>query len=185
MNTTNPWRWVDCDEARHAPAILAILNDAIVHSTALYDYHPRPPAAMQTWFAAKRAGQFPVLGVEDEHGTLMGFASYGPFRAFPAFKYTVEHSVYVRADHRGKGLGRALLTRLVSVARERGVHVLVGAIDASNAGSIALHQQLGFEPAGVVRQAGFKFNRWLDLAFYQRVLDGSPAQPQADPPPAA
>jgi phosphinothricin acetyltransferase len=131
---------------------------------------------MAQWFATKRQHGFPVIGAVDESGTLLGFASWGSFRAFPAYKYTVEHSVYVHHQHRGKGLGRVLLQRVVELAREREVHVLVGGIDAANAASIELHRRLGFEHAGTVRQAGFKFGRWLDLAFYQRILD-TPARP--------
>jgi phosphinothricin acetyltransferase len=169
-------RLVDCTEADHAGPILEILNDAIVTSTALYDYKPRPPEAMEAWFATKRQGGFPVIGAVDEAGQLLGFASWGTFRAFPAYKYTVEHSVYVHREHRGQGLGAMLLQRIVELAREREVHVLVGGIDAANAASIELHRRLGFEHAGTVRQAGFKFGRWLDLAFYQLVLD-TPARP--------
>ena len=106
----------------------------------------------------------------------MAFASYGTFRAFPAFKYSVEHSIYVHRDHRGKGLGRKMLEELVEAARQRQVHILVGAIDAANDASIALHAALGFEHAGTIRQAGFKFGRWLDLAFYQLTLE-TPLQP--------
>ena len=167
---------VTCTQERHAGAILAILNDAIVHSTALYDYRPRPPESMAPWFATKSGNDFPVLGYEDDDGTLMAFASYGTFRAFPAFKYSVEHSIYVHRDHRGKGLGRKLLEELIKAARQRQVHILVGAIDAANDASIALHAALGFEHAGTIRQAGFKFGRWLDLAFYQLTLE-TPLQP--------
>jgi len=167
---------VMCTPERHAAAILDIFNDAIVNSTALYDYKPRAPESMGPWFATKQANGFPVIGMEGDSGELMGFASYGSFRAWPAYKYSVEHSIYIHKDHRGKGLGRTLLEALVAAARERDVHVMVGGIDATNAASIALHQQLGFEPAGIIRQAGFKFGRWLDLAFYQRILD-TPANP--------
>ncbi len=167
---------VECTLEQHGAAILAILNEAILNSTALYDYRPRTMENMSSWFAAKRAGNFPVIGLEDEAGTLLGFASYGSFRAFPAYKYTVEHSVYVHPRQRGRGLGRELLRSLIERARAQEVHVLVGGIDAANTASIALHTQLGFTPCGVVRQAGFKFGRWLDLAFYQLILD-TPAQP--------
>ncbi len=170
---------VECTELRHAAAILAIFNEAIANSTALYDYRPRSPESMVAWFATKRAGGFPVIGIEDDAGTLLGFASYGTFRAWPAFKYSVEHSVYVHCDHRGQGLGRQLLQAIIDAAQARGVHVLVGGIDASNLGSIALHEQLGFLHAGTVREAGFKFGRWLDLAFYQRIL-ATPADPHDD-----
>jgi len=83
----------------------------------------------------------------------------------------VEHSVYVHIDRRGRGIGRELMQQLIACARDQQVHVLVGAIDVSNLGSIALHAALGFTPAGIIRQAGFKFGRWLDLAFYQLVLE--------------
>lgn len=169
-------RLIDCSEAEHAAAILEILNDAIANSTALYDYQPRPPEAMVTWFATKRAGGFPVVGAVDASGTLLGFASWGTFRAFPAFKYTVEHSVYVHRDQRGRGLGELLLREVVRRAREAQVHVLVGCIDATNAGSIAVHTKLGFVHSGTITEAGFKFGRWLDAAFYQLKLE-TPAQP--------
>ncbi|MDR0241106.1 MAG: GNAT family N-acetyltransferase [Burkholderia sp.] len=169
-------RLIDCSEAEHAAAILEILNDAIANSTALYDYRPRPPEAMVTWFATKRAGGFPVVGAVDESGALLGFASWGTFRAFPAYKYTVEHSVYVRSDQRGRGLGELLLREVVRRARDAQVHVLVGCIDATNAGSIALHTKLGFVHSGTITEAGFKFGRWLDAAFYQLKLE-TPVQP--------
>jgi L-amino acid N-acyltransferase len=166
---------IDCVEARHAAPILSILNDAIVNSTALYDYQPRPPSAMQPWFAAKRNGGFPVIGIENG-GELLGFGSYGTFRAWPAYKYSVEHSVYVHRDHRGKGLGQLLLQALLERARQAEVHTVIGGIDAANAASAALHRKLGFECVGTIRHAGFKFGRWLDLTFYQIILD-TPRQP--------
>ncbi|HSW08732.1 GNAT family N-acetyltransferase [Aquabacterium sp.] len=165
-----------CTEERHAGAILEIFNEAIVNSTALYDYRPRAPESMVGWFATKRSNGFPVIGVEDDHGRLLGFASYGTFRAWPAYKYSVEHSIYIHREHRGAGLGRRLLEALIAAAQERDVHTMIGGIDAANAASIALHTSLGFDHAGTIRQAGFKFGRWLDLAFYQRVLE-TPAQP--------
>ncbi len=167
---------VHCKEDRHAQAILDIFNEAIATSTALWDYQPRPKESMTAWFAAKRQNEYPVIGMEDDDGTLLGFASWGAFRAFPAYKYTVEHSVYVHKDQRGRGLGRALMQELIALAQARGLHVMVGGIDASNEASIALHRELGFEHAGTVRQAGFKFGRWLDLALYQRTL-ATPVNP--------
>ncbi|MFP5239956.1 MAG: N-acetyltransferase family protein [Acidobacteriota bacterium] len=167
---------VRCTFERHAGAILEIFNDAILHSTALYDYTPRPPESMAAWFEAKRAGGFPVIGVEDGTGALLGFASYGTFRAWPAYKYSVEHCVYVHKEHRGRGLGHTLMRELIEAARLSGVHAMIGGIDAANAGSIALHERLGFKHAGTLPQVGFKFGRWLDLAFYQLLLD-TPANP--------
>jgi L-amino acid N-acyltransferase len=167
---------IECTHALHAQPILDILNEAIVTSTALYDYEPRPYESMRSWFDIKGLGRFPVIGAVDEAGVLLGFASYGTFRPRPAYKYSIEHSIYVHSAHRGRGIGRLLLARLIASATEQQYHVMVGGIDRENAASIALHEKLGFEPAGVIRHAGFKFGRWLDLAFYQRVLDG-PAHP--------
>ena len=162
---------VQCTHERHAAAILEIFNDAIVNSTALYDYQPRTAQNMASWFEAKRAGNWPVIGIEDAQGQLLGFCSWGSFRAYPAYKYTVEHSVYVHPQHRGRGLGRQLMHLLIEEARRRGdIHVIVGAIDAANAGSIALHKNLGFEHVGQMPQVGFKFGRWLDLVLMQRIL---------------
>jgi phosphinothricin acetyltransferase len=162
---------VQCTHAKHAQAILNIFNEAILTSTALYDYQPRPLASMEAWFAAKDKGNFPVVGIEDEGGELLAFGSFGTFRAWPAYKYSVEHSVYVHKDHRGKGLGLKVMQALIAAARQRDVHAMLGGIDASNAGSIALHERLGFQHVGTLPQVGFKFGRWLDLAFYQLLLD--------------
>lgn len=170
---------VPLSHATHARAILDILNDAILTSTALYDYVPRPLESMEGWFKLKVERGFPVIGAVSDDGELMGFASYGAFRAFPAYKYTVEHAIYVHRDHRRKGLARLLVQRLLEIAREQEYHVVVGGIDMENSASIALHESLGFEHAGTIRHAGFKFGRWLDLGFWQLVLD-TPRTPQDD-----
>jgi phosphinothricin acetyltransferase len=167
---------IHCTAERHASQILDIFNDAILTSTALFDYKPRAPESMLSWFKAKENGRFPVIGVEDSNEQLLGFASYGTFRAWPAYKYSVEHSVYVHKDHRGKGLGRILMRELIVAAQEQSYHLLVGGIEATNTGSIALHESLGFTHAGTLREAGFKFGRWLDLSFYQLTLQ-TPTHP--------
>lgn len=163
-------KFVTCTNKEHAEAILSILNEAIANSTALYDYKPRSLEGMSKWFQAKQAAGFPVIGAVSPAGELFGFASYGTFRAWPAYKYSVEHSVYVHQDHRGEGVGRALMQQLIARATEQQFHTMIGGIDASNAASIALHERLGFTHAGTIRQVGFKFGRWLDLAFYQLIL---------------
>ena len=163
-------RLTRCDASFSEP-ILAIFNDAILHSTALYDYKPRTLDSMAVWFENKRKGNFPVIGAVDETGALLGFASYGSFRAWPAYKYSVEHSIYVAVQHRGRGLGRLLLQEVINSAREQNYHVLIGGIDSQNNASIQLHKKFGFEHAGTLRQVGFKFGRWLDLDFYQLVLE--------------
>lgn len=167
--------WIDC-ESQHLEAIRGIFNEAILHSTALYDYEPRSPEVMAAWWDAKQKGSYPVIGVVNDSGELMGFASYGPFRSFPAYKYTVEHSVYVDARFRSQGLGKRLLQRLLQIAQDQGYHVLVGVIDAANEPSVQLHERLGFTRCGELREVGFKFGRWLDLVIYQRQLP-TPAHP--------
>ncbi len=167
---------IRCDSS-HSGAILAILNDAIVNSTALYDYHPRTPAMMQTWMEAKAKGNYPVIGGVDTAGELMGFSSYGLFRAWPAYKYSVEHSVYVDARFRGRGLGRILLQEAIKAATAQDYHMMIGGIDANNDVSVALHKSLGFTHCASIKQAGFKFGRWLDLEFYQLILS-TPIEPK-------
>lgn len=164
-------QFINCTYEEHATPILDIFNDAILHSTALYDYEPRTMKNMKDWFRVKTDNDFPVIGVIDGTGQLLGFASYGTFRAWPAYKYTVEHAVYIHKNHKGKGLGRALLERLIVLAAEQDVHVMVGAIDMNNTGSIALHQKLGFSHSGTMKQAAYKFGNWLDFGFYQLILE--------------
>jgi L-amino acid N-acyltransferase len=167
---------IHCEPRRHSAAILAIFNEAIANTTALYDYKLRTDADMVGWFTDKAAKNYPVLGVENEAGDLLGFATFGQFRVRPAYKYSVEHSVYVDTRYRGQGIGRFLLEAIIVAAGKQDYHVMVGGIDAANAVSIKLHESLGFTHCGTVQQAGFKFGRWLDLALYQRIL-ATPAAP--------
>lgn len=169
MNESTAMKLIQCT-SQQAPEILAIFNEAIRNSTALYDYHPRTAAMMESWFEAKRKGKYPVLGAVDEGGALLGFASYGAFRAWPAYKYSIEHSVYVRDDCRGRGFGKFLLRELIAAAKGQGYHMMIGGIDSANAASVRLHIALGFSHCATIRQAGFKFGRWLDLEFYQLLL---------------
>jgi phosphinothricin acetyltransferase len=167
---------VDCERERHSAPILEIFNEAIANSTALYDYQPRNAEWMVNWFAVKTKGSYPVIGLENDAGELMGFATYGMFRERPAYKYTVEHSIYIATRFRGQGHGRMLLDAVVTAAVRQDYHVMVGGVDASNAASMRFHERMGFTHCGTIAQAGFKFGRWLDLAFYQKIL-ATPAAP--------
>ncbi|WP_198373243.1 GNAT family N-acetyltransferase [Roseomonas rosulenta] len=158
------------------PAITAIFNDVIATSTAIYMDDPVSFEDRQAWFAARRAAGFPVLVAEAAEGVL-GFASFGDFRAFPGYRHTVEHSVHLRADARGKGLGTALVTALFEPARALGKHVMIAGVDASNEGSIRMHERLGFQRGAVLREVGRKFGRWLDLELMQKLLD-APGAPR-------
>jgi len=166
---------IACTEA-HVPAIRTIYNDAIVNSTALYEYAPRSEEFMRQWFESRQRDAVPILGIEWEPGVLAGFATWGPFRPRAAYKYSVEHSVYVDERFRGEGVGRQLLQALIAEAKRRDIHMLIAGIDASNVASVALHSSLGFRCCGTVREAGFKFGRWLDLEFWQLILP-TPLQP--------
>ena len=151
------------------PAILDIYNEVILNTTAVYDYLPHTLEMRKEWYAAKLKDNYPVF-VAEEGSRLVGFSSYGPFRAWAAYKYTVENSIYIASSERGKGIGKLLLTPLIDAAKERGLHAIVAGIDASNEASIKLHKALGFEQVGHFKEVGYKFDRWLDLAFLELIL---------------
>jgi L-amino acid N-acyltransferase len=149
--------------------MLAIYNDIIVNTTAVYDYKPHTLDMRREWFRTKQNQGFPVF-VAEENGKLAGFSSIGPFRAWAAYKYSVENSIYVAADQRGKGIGKMLMIPLVKAAEELQMHTIIAGIDASNEASKALHRQFGFEEVAHFKQVGYKFGRWLDLTFMQLLL---------------
>jgi phosphinothricin acetyltransferase len=169
------------------PAILAIYNDAILTTTAVYQYRPHTLEMRAAWLADKQMHGYPVLVAAhcstedmasgDPRGeTVIGFGALGPFRAAAAYAYTVENSVYVATHWRGQGVGRRLLAPLIDAARGLDAHTIIAVIDADNAASLRLHHAFGFVEAGHFRQVGYKFGRWLDLKFLQLVLD-TPQQP--------
>ncbi len=144
------------------PAILDIYNDAVLNTTAIWNETPVDLENRIAWFSARAKAGYPVL-VAERGGEVIGYASYGDWRAFEGFRRTMEHSVYVRADRKGAGTGRRLMEALIAEASTRGVHVLVGCIEAGNEASIRLHEKLGFRFVGRFEEVGFKFGRWLDL----------------------
>lgn len=161
-------------EERDLPAITAIHNDAVARSTAIWNDTVVDLADRAAWLAGRRAAGFPVIVAADAADAVLGYASYGPFRPHDGYRHTVEHSVYVHEDERGRGLGRVLMSAIIERARAEGRHVMVAGVDAGNAASIALHERLGFERTGLLPQVGVKFGRWLDLALLQLVLDEAP-----------
>ncbi len=152
------------------PAILAIYNAAVADTTAIWNDAQVDLENRRVWWADRLAKGYPVL-VAGEGTEVLGYASFGDWRAFDGYKGTVEHSVYVRTDAQGRGLGRDLMLTLIDRARACGKHVMVAGIEAGNAGSIRLHQSLGFVETGRMPQVGQKFGRWLDLVFLQLQLD--------------
>jgi L-amino acid N-acyltransferase YncA len=151
------------------PGMLVIYNDIILNTTAVYDYEPHTLAMRQQWFATKKQQGFPVF-IAEEEGAILGFSSIGPFRAWAAYKYTVENSVYVATGARGKGIGKLLMPPLIEATRQRQLHTMAAGIDATNEASIRLHTHFGFVEVAHFKEVGYKFDKWLDLKFLQLML---------------
>lgn len=149
--------------------ILAIYNDVIATSTAIYCDKPVSLDDREAWFLARQAQGYPILVATDDTG-ITGYASFGDFRAWPCFRTSVEHSVHVRADRRGKGIGGLLLKSLFPLATQLDKHVMIAGIDASNEASIRFHERFHFEKVAHMREVGYKFDRWLDLIFMQKFM---------------
>lgn len=149
--------------------ILAIYNEVIATSTAVDADDPATLDDRHVWWTGRRAQGYPVLVAADADG-VAGFASFGDFRAARGYRFTVEHTVHVRADRRRERLGARLSCALLPHAAALGKHVMIAGVDAGNAASIALHERLGFESVAHFREVGRKFDRWLDLVFLQRIL---------------
>ena len=160
--------WIDDASAEDIPAITAILNHAAAHTTATWHEYPKTEREMAEWFAARRR-EYAVLAARDASGFL-GYGSYGPFRIPSGYRFSAEHSIYVREDARGRGIGKALLAALIDRARAHGLHALIGGVDSQNSLSIALHKTFGFEETGRLPEIGRKFDRWLTLVFLQKRL---------------
>ncbi|OAB29424.1 phosphinothricin acetyltransferase [Flavobacterium fryxellicola] len=150
--------------------ILEIINHQILHSTSIYDYEPRDFETHKLWFEDKVTHDLPVLVAETENGTI-GYATYGNFRHKIGYRFTVEHSVYVADQFLGKGIGKLLLAELIQVAKKQKYHTMIGVIDSENEGSIAFHKKYGFETVGVIKESGYKFDRWLSSVFMQLILE--------------
>jgi L-amino acid N-acyltransferase YncA len=152
-------------------AITAIYNDVIANTNAIYMETPLTAEDRIAWMQARQAQNYPVL-IAELDGTAVGLGSFGDFRTWPSgYRYTVEHSIHVDAGHRGRGIGKALLDALMVEAGRLGKHCLIGAIDAENETSIALHARAGFERVAHFREVGRKHDRWLDVVFMQRFVD--------------
>jgi len=151
--------------------ILEIYNDAILNTTAIYDYTEHTLEERMQWFEKKKQDGCPLLVFEKDE-RVVGFATYGSFRVYPAFKYTIEHSVYVHKDYRNLGIGKVLLKELIDIAKKDEYMTMVACIDSLNEGSIKIHEKFGFKYSGTITKAGYKFGKWLDLVFYQLDLAG-------------
>jgi phosphinothricin acetyltransferase len=151
------------------PGLVEIYNEVVANSTAVYSSEPVTLADRLSWWRGRRAQGYPVLVARDA-GVVAGFATFGDFRAWPGYRFTVEHSVHVRADGRSRGMGTALVQALLPRAAAMGKHVMIAGVDAANAAAIRFHERLGFAQSGRLTEVGYKFGRWLDLVFLQRML---------------
>jgi L-amino acid N-acyltransferase len=158
-------------EAEHKdlPIILDIMNEAIVNTTSIYDYGIRTHEFVGNWFTKKHSDKMPVLVCEINKETV-AYGSYGIFRPWDAYKFSVEHSIYVRPDFQGQGIGKQLLLALIEKAQKGDYHTMIAGIDASNQKSCDFHQKLGFIEVGKFKEVGYKFGKWLDLVFMQLML---------------
>ena len=159
---------------RHAiendlPQILEIYNDIIKNTTAVYYYEPHTLEMRRKWFMEKQEKGFPVF-VADENGIILGMSTIGPFRIPTAYQYTVENTVHVAADARGKGIGKLLMPPIIEAAKQMNMHAIIAGIDAGNEVSLHLHKSFGFEEVAHFKEVGYKFGGWLDLKFLELIL---------------
>ncbi|KAB2673797.1 MAG: N-acetyltransferase [Verrucomicrobia bacterium] len=173
MNEPNvrPARREDC------PGILAIYNHAVLHTTASYDQEPRTLEHRLEWFDAHRRDDYAVFVAESGEGEVLGWSALNRYHDRFGYRFTTENSVYVAETWRGKGLGKRLLAPLIPAAEARGLHAIIAAIDAANTASVRLHAGFGFEKVGLFRQVGYKFDRWLDVVYMERLVGAAKADP--------
>ena len=157
-------------EVRDTQAILDIINLNIINSTALYDYNIRTYEQQKSILEDKLSKGFPVIVAEID-SEVVGFGMYSEFRFREAYKFTVEHSVYVNQHFHGKGIGKILLQELIRLAKDQKLHTMIAVIDEENQSSIEFHEKFGFKTVGVIKESGYKFDRWLHSVFMQLILE--------------
>ncbi len=153
------------------PAILEIYNEAVLNTTATYDYEPGTLQQRQAWFDEHTSRRYPVYVAADEGGFVAGWSSLGEFRSRVGYRHTAEDSIYVAAGWRGRGIGKQLMPPLIDAARALGLRAVIAAIDADSAASLHLHELFGFERVAHLKQVGFKFGRWLDVVYMELLLE--------------
>lgn len=149
--------------------ILEIINFEILHTTVVYDYKERSYDQQLQWFLNKQKDNLPII-VAEKDNDVIGFGTFGIYRPWEAYKYAVEHSIYVDRNIRGVGTGKLLLTQLIAIAKEQGYHTMIAGIDAANDKSVTFHKKFGFKEVGTLKEVGYKFDTWLDLVFLQLIL---------------
>lgn len=149
--------------------ILEIINYEISHSDSTHFHEERTYSEQLSWYKEKQVEGYPVL-VAEVDGKMVGYGTYRLFSPWDVYQHSIEHTIYLDKDARGKGIGKMLLEELIEQARENDYHVMIAGIDASNEGAIRFHEQFGFELVGTFREVGYKFGEWLDLVFMQKIL---------------
>ena len=182
MNPDSPLVSVRPAVRSDCPGILAIYNEAVLTTTATYDYEPRSLEHRQQWFDDHERGGYAMFVAVEPSGaggeTIVGWSALNRYHDRVGFRFTSENSIYIAASHRGRGIGRLLLAPLIPAARARGLRNLIAAIDASNTASLRLHERFGFVQVGLFRRVGYKFERWLDVAYLELELPGAAPVPE-------
>jgi len=155
-------------------SIADIYNHAVLHTTASYDYEPRSWEQRVAWFEAHAQQRLPIFVAVDDSGAVLGWSSLSRYHDRIGYRFTVENSVYVAAEHRGRGVGKLLMPPLLESAQALGLRAIIAAIDAENTVSLRLHARFGFERVGHFKQVGYKFNRWLDVVYMERLIESGP-----------
>lgn len=159
-------------------AILEIYNEAVLNTTASYDYEPRTIEHRRSWFDDHQQSGLPVFVATDERKQVVGWSALNRYHDRKGYRFTTENSVYIAASHRGQGIGKQLLAPLIDSARKLGLHAIIAAIDGENEASIRLHARFGFEVVGRFKEVGYKFNRWLDVVYMELVIPGEARERQ-------
>ncbi|WP_062220060.1 GNAT family N-acetyltransferase [Aureimonas sp. D3] len=155
------------------PALCRIYEHAVLHGTATYELTPPDETEMTARFLNLTRQDYPYLVACNAEGRVVAYAYAGPFRARPAYRWSVEDSIYLEPEAQGQGIGTALLGRLLELCEEKGFRQMIAVIGgAENHGSVKLHQKLGFKPIGLFEGSGFKFGRWIDTVLMQYTLNG-------------
>jgi len=164
MIEIRPARREDC------PGILEIYNDAVLTTTATYDYEPRTLEQRQSWFDEHQRIDFPIFVAVNGIQRIVGWSALNRYHDRMGYRFTTENSIYIAADFRGQGIGKKLLAPLIDSAKRLGLRAIIAAIDGENEASVRLHAGFGFESVGHFKKVGYKFNRWLDVVYMELLL---------------
>lgn len=146
--------------------MLEIINHEILNTKAVYHYDVKTYEEQEKWFEQKKLDQLPIF-VATYKNEVVGYATYGPFRAFQGFQHSIEHSIYVKPTTQGLGIGNLLMKKLLEEAKNQNFHTMIACIDSNNEKSVLFHEKRGFTEKGRLKEVGFKFGEWLDLVMMQ------------------